>query len=312
EANLGTTDNYGCRFRALIADWRQQFSRAGRTSATFPFLFVQLSPYHGDKVDGFGGFPCAVEGGSTHGSLAAQRLVQLEALRLEKVGMASAVDLGDAASPYWPGSVHPRHKQPVGARLALEARRLAYGEAGLVSRGPQIEHVEMLPSDSTTGSYHSKNVRIVRLHWTSVGSGLQVALGAYSSVAFIATLNNTKTVPGAIMPTNLTKYTCDVYFNLGYNSSSAAGGCAPFVTAISYLPFDFPIVPLFNGEGFPAEPFMFNFTNFADLSKPQEPFDYWNPSLVSADGSTQLPVRTTSKETSLLLESEGGSGIHIK
>jgi len=47
-----------------------------------------------------------------------------------------------------------RHKQPVGARLALEARRIAYGEPDLVSRGPQIEAIEQLPGDAPGGSYH--------------------------------------------------------------------------------------------------------------------------------------------------------------
>ena len=36
--------------------------------------------------------------------------------------MAVTIDCGDA------NDIHPPHKQPVGARLALAARALAYGE----------------------------------------------------------------------------------------------------------------------------------------------------------------------------------------
>ena len=86
------------------------------------------------------------------GAIPAQRLMQLEAFELPGVGMACTVDLGDAGGPFWPGSVHPRQKQPVGHRLSLEARRIAYGESELLSRGPQIQKIEFLPGDTPYGS----------------------------------------------------------------------------------------------------------------------------------------------------------------
>lgn len=271
-------DSYGCRFKAMISDWRHRFSTDGRSNSSAPFLFVQLAPYHGDRQYGFGGTPCMIEGGDAAGTdytvtpgipppptfgggLPQQRLVQLEALELQSVGMACTVDLGDAASPYWPGSVHPRHKQPVAARLLLEARRIAYGEADLVSRGPQVSHIEQLPTDAPGGSYHSKAVEIIRVHWSSVGGGLTVVPGGGPSVAFVATLNNSMTVPGTIMPTNLTRSSCDVYFNKGYNWPLAnCTSCVPYVETVAFLPFDFPVAPLFSKEGLPAEPFVRNLT----------------------------------------------------
>lgn len=39
----------------------------------------------------------------------------MNALQLNKVGYASAVDLGDPTSPF--GDVHPRDKQDVGKRV---------------------------------------------------------------------------------------------------------------------------------------------------------------------------------------------------
>lgn len=103
--------------------------------------------------------------------------------------MATAVDLGDASSPYGAllvvirlapfshhpsvarvplciectlracahhllgaGSIHPRDKQPIGDRLHLEARRIAYGESGLLSRGPQVlSAVPVRPNDRRDG-----------------------------------------------------------------------------------------------------------------------------------------------------------------
>ena len=279
--------------QALINDWRHRFSTDGSSSLAFPFLFVQLAPYHSDRTPGIGGSPCQIEGGSDGtfipagmktpnsfgGNLPQQRLVQLDALSLENVGMACTVDVGDSSSPYWPGSVHPRHKQQVGARLALEARRIAYDETDLVSRGPQVAFIELLPSDAPgSGSYHGKAVQIVRVHWNSVGGGLVVPLGGHSSVAFLATLNNTWTVPGTLLPTNLTASSCDVYFNIGYSWSLAepnCTACVPHVVKIDYLPFDFPVASLFNDRGLPAEPFTINITGAVPPS-PSPPPTEWH------------------------------------
>ena len=97
-----------------------------------------------------------------------------------------------------------------------------------------------------------------------------VARGAEGGVAFLAQLNNSLSVPGTIMPTNLSTSSCDVYFNRGYGWNAAQGAtgncteCVPHVTAISYLPFDFPVAPLFNVEGLPAEPFVRNVSSKND------------------------------------------------
>lgn len=51
----------------------------------------------------------------------------MSALLLEDVGYAVAIDLGDIYKP--PKTpVHPRRKQEVGRRLALEAWRIVYGK----------------------------------------------------------------------------------------------------------------------------------------------------------------------------------------
>ena len=54
--------------------------------------------------------------------------------RLKNVFMAVAMDLGDPTSPY--GSVHPRDKQDVAARLVLSAKAVAYKDAAVDFQGP--------------------------------------------------------------------------------------------------------------------------------------------------------------------------------
>ena len=51
------------------------------------------------------------------------REAQRRTLKLVNTGMAVSLDVGD------PDNVHPSDKQTVGARLALAARAIAYGEA---------------------------------------------------------------------------------------------------------------------------------------------------------------------------------------
>ena len=50
----------------------------------------------------------------------------MAALALPDVAMAAAYDYGDVGSPL--GNIHPEYKAPVGQRLCLAARALAYGE----------------------------------------------------------------------------------------------------------------------------------------------------------------------------------------
>ena len=52
---------------------------------------------------------------------------------MENVFMAVAIDLGDPTSPF--GSVHPRDKQDVGARLAVGARAVVFNDTDVYYLG---------------------------------------------------------------------------------------------------------------------------------------------------------------------------------
>jgi len=88
-------------FPALIADWRAQWHEGD-----FPFLFVQISNFTSDSTEAW----------------AVIREAQRRTLSVANTAMAVTIDIGN------PDNVHPADKQTVGARLALAARVLAYGE----------------------------------------------------------------------------------------------------------------------------------------------------------------------------------------
>jgi sialate O-acetylesterase len=101
-SKLAFAPMYARLFPALIADWRAQW-REGN----FPFLFVQISSFTSDPTEAW----------------AIIREAQRRSLSVENTAMAVTIDIGD------PDNVHPPDKQTVGARLALAARALAYGES---------------------------------------------------------------------------------------------------------------------------------------------------------------------------------------
>ena len=68
-------------------------------------------------------------------------------LLLPNVSYATAVDLGDKTSPYV--SVHPRRKQELCRRLALQALKMQYGMAAVVASGPEFASVAVAGSALT-------------------------------------------------------------------------------------------------------------------------------------------------------------------
>jgi hypothetical protein len=114
---------YSCTFRAMLKDWRAKFHAAshGITPPDFPFGIVQLAPWGlndalKDANDGCGQSDDCPVATLRWGQTANIGNVLNNSL-LPNTFMAVTTDLGDFDSPY--GSIHPRHKIPVGDRLAL-------------------------------------------------------------------------------------------------------------------------------------------------------------------------------------------------
>ena len=123
ESNVGRERQYRTLFPALIADWRQAWGEGN-----FPFLFVQIAPYSGNTPE-----------------IREAQLLTLQ--HATNTAMAVTIDCGDA------NDIHPPHKQPMGARLALAARALAYGEK-LEYSGPLFESMKIKGSKATLRFTH--------------------------------------------------------------------------------------------------------------------------------------------------------------
>ncbi|MEO8736786.1 MAG: sialate O-acetylesterase [Edaphobacter sp.] len=96
-----TAPIYERSFSTMIADWRSHWQQGN-----FPFLFVQISSF---KSDG------------EHWGIVRDQ--QRRTLAVSNTAMAVSLDVGKT------DNVHPPDKQTVGARLALAARGMVYGEA---------------------------------------------------------------------------------------------------------------------------------------------------------------------------------------
>ena len=140
ETNVERAEQYRTLFPALIADWRAQWG------APLPFLFVQLANYQAAR-------PAPAES-----AWAELREAQAAALALPRTGMATAIDVGEA------DDIHPHNKQAVGHRLALAARRVAYGDKKLIASGPTYAGMAIVGAT-------------VRVKFSSVGSGLAARNG---------------------------------------------------------------------------------------------------------------------------------------
>lgn len=127
EGNTESTEgeHYRTSFPLLIRNWREAWGEGD-----FPFLFVQLPPW---AHDGF--FHVSVDPAGT--GWAVLRQSQLETSKhVKNTAMAVIMDLGDEER------IHPRHKDPVGQRLALAAQKEVYGQQ-VIDKGPIFQSMKV-------------------------------------------------------------------------------------------------------------------------------------------------------------------------
>jgi sialate O-acetylesterase len=121
-------------FPTMIGDWRSAWGEGD-----FPFLYVQLANFTSTDLEDW----------------AIIREAQRKTLKVRNTAMVVSIDIGD------PADVHPTNKQEVGARLALAARAVAYGEA-IEYSGPLVREVGLDGSalrvwfDHTTGGLQTR------------------------------------------------------------------------------------------------------------------------------------------------------------
>jgi sialate O-acetylesterase len=106
ESNAERAIQYRKLMPAMIKSWRDTFGQGD-----FPFLMVQLAPFKDISPE------------PQESDWAELREAQLMTVQTTpKVGMAVITDVGEEKD------IHPQKKEPVGARLAIAARAIAYGE----------------------------------------------------------------------------------------------------------------------------------------------------------------------------------------
>lgn len=111
ESNAARAMQYERLFQALISDWRNH-----RGTGDLPFLFVQLPNYRLEQP--------------VQTTWADIREAQAKALELTNTAMVVTIDIGEE------DEIHPKNKQDVGLRLALNALAKVYGVKGLSSDSP--------------------------------------------------------------------------------------------------------------------------------------------------------------------------------
>lgn len=216
ESNAGKAYEYRTLFPTMIKSWRDAWGEG-----SFPFLFVQLAPFM--KIN-----PEPEE--SAWAELREAQLLTTKTC--PKTGMAVITDVGD------PGNIHPTQKEPVGARLALAARKIAYGES-IVYSGPTYKGMK-------------RDGASIVVYFDHVGGGLVAKDGDLKGFAIAGAdakfVNATAKIVG------------------GKVVVSSASVSSP--VAVRYGWANCPVVNLFNAEGLPASPFRTD--NFPMVTAPKK------------------------------------------
>lgn len=114
ESNEGNVELHDVLFQEMVSSWRKAWNKP------LPFYYVQLSSMAVGR-ESWGHFRDSQ-----------RRLLA----KLPHSGMAVSSDWGDSTD------VHPRHKQPVGNRLALWALHDLYGKTEIVPSGPLFKSAD--------------------------------------------------------------------------------------------------------------------------------------------------------------------------
>ncbi|NBR85046.1 MAG: sialate O-acetylesterase [Proteobacteria bacterium] len=212
ESNADRAAQYNVLFPELIKGWR-----AAWELGDFPFLAVQLAPFDKGRNRPVEQIMATPE----DSDWARLREVQLQTGKaVPNYACVVTTDVGDK------DDIHPNRKEPVGARLALAARALTYGEK-LVATGPTFKE-QIIQGEK------------VLLRFDSVGTGL-VARGD-------------KLTGFAICGEDKQFVWADAQIQAD-NTVLVSASTVKKPVAVRYGWADFPVVNLFNKEGLPASPF---------------------------------------------------------
>lgn len=202
EANVARASQYGELLPLMINDWREKWGY------NFPFYIAQLANFMNVQTE------------AEESEWAELREAQVTALNLENTGLAVLIDVGEAAD------IHPKNKQDVGKRLALNALAQTYG-LHIPYSGP------MYDSYKIEGNH-------IRLSFNHTEGGL-VAKGSEVLEGFY--------VAGADRVFH--KADARIEGDTIVVSSEKVG----FPVSVRYAWANNPVCNLYNGAGLPASPF---------------------------------------------------------
>jgi sialate O-acetylesterase len=203
ESNAGRAHQYRTLFPDMIRNWRRDWKQGN-----FSFLLVQLAPF------------MAIKDQPSESTWAELREAQALATKvLPNVGMAVITDVGEEKD------IHPKKKEPVGARLALAARAIAYGEK-IVHSGPTYKTMKV------------KDGKAI-ITFDNVGRGLEAQGSELKGFAIAGVDKKFVWAKAEIEDDKVVVSTPDVSEPV----------------AVRYGWADYPVVNLWNKDGLPACPF---------------------------------------------------------
>jgi sialate O-acetylesterase len=203
ESNAGRAYQYRSLLSTMIRNWREAWG-----VGPFPFLIVELAPF------------MAIRSEPEESAWAELREAQHAVTKvLPNVGVAVITDAGDERD------IHPKNKEPAGERLALAARRLAYGE-NVAASGPTYRAMRVALGKAIVSFEH-------------VGKGLEVRGPRLTGFA-IAGADKKFVWADAVVEGDVVVVS------------------SPNVPAPAHVRFgwaNYPVVNLWNKDGLPAAPF---------------------------------------------------------
>ena len=210
ESNASRAHQYRSLYVDMVKNWRKNWA-----AGDFPFICVQLAPWDKNKKRSMD----EITKEPVDSDWAELREAQLMSTKQQRMGMVVITDLGDK------DDIHPKKKAPVGARLALAAQGIAYGQK-VVYSGPIYKSVKVKKNEVT-------------LTFDHVGSGLEAKDGKLTGFAICGEDKKFVWADAEIKGNTVVV--------------TKAGIDKP--VAVRYGWSDFPVVNLYNKEGLPASPF---------------------------------------------------------
>ena len=215
EADGSSGLQYRTLLPRLIRNWRTLWAQGD-----FPFLYVQLPGCYSDSG------PVAEHGWPW------LREAQLMTLAEPHTGMAITIDVGD------PANVHPQDKVDVGVRLALSARKVAYGE-NVVGSGPLYRGFAVEGAG-------------VRVRFAETGSGLTLGKAPWCAPR-VQPLPTDRLIGFFVAGDN--KQWVEADARIDGTSVIVSSPTVPKPAAVRYGWASSPRCNLYNKEGLPASPF---------------------------------------------------------